>query len=310
MRSDQTLDPAGTHHPDTSRQLHRIGIRDWLRVLVQSARDLNASNALEWSAALSFYALLSLFPLLLLGMVVASYFVDANWATSRATELLGEFLPRGEFEIEEIVTAALAERRRTGVISLAVFLIAGRRVLGALTKALNLVSDVDEQSDPVGRRIGVELALLLGLVCVTLLALAAHPLGDLLQNTLQVVPGPDGLLLLVINGVVRVALLLAVFTLVYAYVPRGERLWRPAFTGAAVATMLFLMAQGVYAVVIDPLWSSLNLVYGPLAIAALLLSWGWYVALITLAGGALASHTKVMILENKSGQLAEQQHVG
>ncbi len=311
MSSDQTARRSDWSQGNSGVRLHRISRHEWARVVVQSLRDLYASNAFEWSAALSFYALLSLFPLLLLllGMVLASYVVDASWATSRATELLGEFLPRGEFEIEAIVTAALAERRRTGVISLVVFLIAARRVLGALTKALNLVSDVDEQSDPIRRRIGVEIALLLGIVCIVLLALAAHPLGDLVRDGLQIIPGPDGLPLAIVNALTRVTLLLVAFILLYYFVPRGERLWRPAFTGAAAATILFLVAQAVYAVVIDPLWSNLNLVYGPLAIAALLMTWGWYVALITLAGAALASHVKVMILENRSGHEAQHQHV-
>lgn len=109
--------------------------------------------------------------------------------------------------------------------------------------------------------------------------------------------------------VVRAALLVVIFTLLYVVVPRGERYWRAAFAGAVVATALFFVAQGGFQVVIDTLWSNLTLIYGPLALAALLLSWAWYIALITLIGGSLASHIKVMVLQGRPATEAADAHV-
>lgn len=105
----------------------------------QSARDLHASNALEWAATLAFYAFLPLFPLLLAGMILASSVTDAAWATRQATELLGHFLSGGQGEIERIIKVAIADRQRAGIISLVILLFTGRRVLGALTKGLTCV---------------------------------------------------------------------------------------------------------------------------------------------------------------------------
>ncbi len=79
--------------------MRRAAVAEWREVVVQSARDLWSSSAAEWSAAIAFYAVLSLFPLLILGMVLASYVADGNWATREATRLLGEFIPRGQEEI-------------------------------------------------------------------------------------------------------------------------------------------------------------------------------------------------------------------
>lgn len=168
---------------------HYATRRGWLEVVLQTGRDLRHSNVLEWSATLACYALLSLFPLLLALLIAASYVVDPTWATHRATELLGEFLPRGEFKIEDIVTTALASRRRSGAIAIVLLLVTGRRVLGALTKALNLVSDVNEQRDSIQRRLEVELALVAGLVGALLLAFASRPLLAFAWSALEVVPG-------------------------------------------------------------------------------------------------------------------------
>jgi membrane protein len=289
---------------------HVAGRRDWLEMVLQTARDLRRANVLEWAATLAFYALLSLFPLLLALMIAASYFVDPAWATGQAVELLGEFLPKGEFEIEEIVNGAIDSRRRTGIISVVVLLVTGRRILGALTKALNLVSDVDEQRDSIKRRIAVELSMVVGLIGALLLGFAARPLVAFTWETLELIPGPDGRLLDIVQVAVRAALLMVTFTLVYAVVPRGERYWRAAAAGALVATSLFLAAQVGFTLVIDILWSNLTPIYGPLALGALLLSWAWYIALITLIGGSLASHIKVMVLERRPAADASRAHVG
>lgn len=282
---------------------------EWRDVVVQSARDLWASSAAEWAASIAFYAVLSLFPLLIVGMVLASYVADGDWATREATRLLGEFIPRGEAEIEEVVNRAIAERRRVGVLSLIVFMLTGRRILGVLTKALNLVSDVDAEDDTFIRRVLVELSLAGGLIVLGLLALMTRPLTEAAWKTSTIVPGADAPAVTVIQFLVRAALLMVLFCLVYAVVPRGDRLWPAVLSGALAATLLFLVAQGAFALLIDRLLETLRLIYGPLAFAVLLLSWAWYVALITLAGGALASHVKVMILEDDDAGDASRQHV-
>lgn len=280
----------------------------WRHVCVQTARDLWTSSVLEWAASLAFYALLSLFPLLIAGMVAASYIVDVAWATDQAVSMLGQFLPEGEAQIEEIVTAAIAERGRVGLLSFIVVLLTGRRILGGLVKGLNHVSDVAERDDTIRRKAGVELALLAGLIVLVGLAFASRRLVETLWNTMRTIPGPDGLVVDGVSAIVRIALLLTIFTMVYAFVPRGDRLWRAVLTGAGLATGLYLVAQFAFSLLVDTIWTNLSLIYGPLALAALLLTWCWYVALITLVGAGFASHVKGMIIEERSTAQTHAQH--
>lgn len=278
----------------------------WAAVLVQALRDLRAADAPEVAAALAFYALVSLFPLLLAGAVVASTVAEPAWAVGRIAALLGEFLPRGEFEVEVIVADAVAQRRRVGVLSVLVLLVGGRRVFGALTKALNRVSDVDERRDPVKRRAGVELALLVGIGGVFALALSSGPLLGLLV----VGVGQRGIGASLAMGAMQAVLLMATFSLVYAFVPRGPRDRRAVLVGAAAATVLFVLARWLFMIWLARIWGGLGLVYGSLATAVVLLLWAWYVALITLFGGALASHAKVMLVEGQCAEEAGRRHNG
>lgn len=267
----------------------------WSPVVIQTAKDLWRVNVFEWAATLAFYAVLSLFPLLISLAVLATLFTDAEWAVARVSDLLGQFLPSGQLEVEEIVTAAADDRRRVGFISAMLLLISGRRVLGALTKALNLVSDVDEQDEKVERQALVEIGLLALLGGFFLLALSAGPLLQVARSAVGIFPGSRGPAFEILQVFLSGCLLLGAFFLVYTVVPRGDRLISAAFAGAALATVLFLLARGAFLLVIDRLWSNLTVVYGPMAIAALLLLWAWYVGLIILIGGSFASHVKTMV---------------
>jgi uncharacterized BrkB/YihY/UPF0761 family membrane protein len=59
----------------------------------------------------------------------------------------------------------------------------------------------------------------------------------------------------------------------------------------------------------DQFWASYALMYGPLALAAVMLTWSWIFGLIVLFGASLASHVKVMVLEGKSPEETESRHV-
>src|SRR3712207_8046821 len=47
------------------------------------------------------------------------------------------------------------------------------------------------------------------------------------------------------------------------------------------------------------LWASFALIYGPLTLAALLLTWGWLLALIILFGGSLRSEEHTSELQSR-----------
>jgi uncharacterized BrkB/YihY/UPF0761 family membrane protein len=111
------------------------------------------------------------------------------------------------------------------------------------------------------------------------------------------------------TAALQVALLTLAFWAVYMFVPHGKRDWRAALLGAAAATILFVAARVVFLAAVGWLWASFDLIYGPLALGALLLLWAWYVGMVVLFGGSLASHAKTMLVEGHSAQEAERRHV-
>ena len=285
--------------------------RDWLRdierVVRQSARDVWANNLMELAAALAFYAVLSLFPLLLAAAVAASYVVEPAWAVDRLTQLLEAFVPVGVVDAEPIVGAAVEAQGRVGLFAFGAWVFAGRRILGALVTALDRVSDVDQRRETWRRRLLVEAVLLAGIGSLAVAALSAGTLLGLFWGTAGGEERSPAVS--VATGLLHALLLLSAFYAIYAVVPHGERVRRAALAGAVVATGLFLVARALFLVAVDTIWASFDLIYGPLALGALLLLWAWYVGLVVLVGGSLASHAKVMLVEGKSAAEAERRHV-
>ena len=293
--------------PPSSARSFRAGAGTWAALLRRATADLWANNAMEWAAALAFYALLSLFPLALAAAAAAAYVVEPAWAVARLTDLLAGFVPPGVVDVEAIVAAAMAERGRVGLLAIVGWVVAGRRILGALVTALDRVSDVDERRESLLRRAVIEALLLAGLGALFALALSAGPLLGLLWRVAGAATGPRPPA--VAEAVVRVLLLVATFYALYAVVPHGERGRRAALVGAVAAAALFLAARAAFLAALDRLWASFDLIYGPLAVAAVLLLWAWYVGLAVLFGGSLASHAKVMLAEGRSAAEAERRHV-
>lgn len=285
----------GRRRPLRSRQPRRRAIGRWPEVFLQTGRDLWANHALEWAAALAFYGLLSFLPLLLAAAAIAAYLVEPEWAIDWMTMLTEAVLPADVVDTERLVTLAIDNQGRVGIVGILAWLFGGRRILGALITALDLVSDVDEQRETAGRRLLVESALLLGL-------------GGLVVLTLMVGPrlAPPGS---AAASLATVLLLLGGFYVLYTVVPLGARGRGAALIGAAAATVLFLAARTLFVTFLDWIWASVDLIYGPLAIAAVLLLWGWYAGLVVLFGGSLASHVKVMRDEGGSANEARLRHV-
>ena len=277
-------------------------------VVRQTLRDAWAGNAIKWAAALAFYAVLCVFPLVLAGAALAAFVVEPSVVGARLSSLLEGFVLPGVIAVEPIITAAIAARQRVGLFAILVWLVAGRRLLGALVTALDRVSDVDERHESLQRRAAVEVLLLVGIGALFLVALLARSLFGLLWEALWGT-GPSSPVAWLAGTIVHALLLVAAFYALYTVVPYGQRHRRSALAGAITATALFLIVRAGFLAILDRLWESVTLIYGPLALAALLLTWAWVVALIVLVGGSLASHINVMLVEGSSAQDAERRHV-
>ena len=277
------------------------------RLFVLSAKDFFRDDGPTWAAAIAYYSLLSLFPLLLAAGSIASYFVDPKWAVLEATSLLGDFLPRGQAEIERIVKKTLDAGCGAGLLFILPLIWTGTLVFGAVTKALNVAFEVEKRYS-FFKRMLVRLVMLLTLGAVFLLALSSSLLLRVLRYTVGILPFGSEIVFAVIVNAVPAAFVLLAFFLSYRFLPTRRPGWRAALFGAVVAALLFLAAKPLFLGYVQAL-ARHNVVYGSLAGIVGVVLWAWVVAMIGLFGGQITSHSRSVIFEGEPIEDVEQRHL-
>ncbi len=275
---------------------------------IQALKDSFADNATQWAAAIAYYSFLSLFPLLLAAVSLSAYFVSPDWAIGKAIVLLREFVPEGDAAVQRIIRDAVHDAHPyAGIVSLLLLLVLGSRAFGALSRALNIAYE-GEQTDSLARRIVIEIGMMTAVGVLFVCTLFSHYLLLFLSNAVRLLPGETGTTFTVIAQLIRVLLILSAFYLIYRFVPRKRLNWKSIVLGAVVATSLLVAARPLFYGYVQNL-ASYNLMYGGIAIAVVLLVWGWVAAFITILSGEMASHFQTMVLEGAGAKTVDRKRM-
>jgi len=275
---------------------------------IQALKDSFADNVTQWAAAIAYYSFLSLFPLLLAAVSLSAYFVSPDWAIGKAIVLLREFVPEGDDAVQRIIRDAVHDAHPyAGIASLLLLLVLGSRAFGALSRALNIAYE-GEQTDSLARRIIIEIVMMTAVGVLFVCTLFSHYLLLFLSNAVRLLPGETGATFTLIAQLIRVLLMLAAFYLIYRFVPRKRLNWKSIALGTVVATSLLVAARPLFYGYVQNL-ANYNLMYGGIAIAVVLLVWGWVAAFITILSGEMASHFQTMVLEGAGAKTVDRKRM-
>jgi membrane protein len=275
---------------------------------IQALKDSFADNVTQWAAAIAYYSFLSLFPLLLAAVSLSAYFVSPDWAIGKAIVLLREFVPEGDDAVQRIIRDAVhAAHPYAGIVSVLLLLVLGSRAFGALSRALNIAYE-GEQTDSLARRIVIEIGMMTAVGVLFVCTLFSHYLLSFLSNAVRLLPGETGTTFTVIAQLIRVLLMLTAFYLIYRFVPRKRLNWKSIALAAVVATSLLVAARPLFYGYVQNL-ANYNLMYGGIAIAVVLLVWGWVAAFITILSGEMASHFQTMVLEGAGAKTVDRKRM-
>lgn len=255
----------------------------------ETATEWNDDDASRLAAALAFYTLLSLAPLLIIVVAVAGMALGAEAARGQiAAELSAVVGGEAAKGIEAVLASAKSPAGGTiGTIVGAVVLFVGASgVFGELQFALNRIWEVQAKT---GRGImgevkdrffsftmvlGVAFLLLVSLVLSTGLSAvgrsftAALPGGELAWQT--------------INFVFSLAMITALFALIFKYVPDVEIEWSDVWLGAGVTALLFTIGKSLLGVYLGK--ASFDSSYGAAGSLVVLVVWVYYSAQILFLG--------------------------
>ena len=269
----------------------------WGRVLRQAVIGFVKHEALQFAGSMAYFSILSVFQLLVLGVVVLSYFVGEGEARQFVIDQVRAGSPLDADTIGGVIDAVIASRTGISLFGL-IFLIWG---------ALGIFSAI---SQGVGRAFGVEtprpfvqdkLIGLLLMVITGLLGVASVAIG-IVTGIVQAAAGdalaqvPGGYLGLSLIGFVTPLLLtFSSFLVLYRLVPNRPVTIGEALPGAVVATLLWTLLR------IGFTWYATNVAnydsaFGPISAAISLLVFLYFASVIVLLG---AEVSRANVLEDE-----------
>lgn len=266
---------------------HDAPDRGWWSIVRRVKDDIAADNLSMIAAGAAFFGLLAVFPALAAGVALYGLFTDPATVTAHTAQLAG-LAPEGarsvlDQQLQRVTAAADRSLGIGAVVALLVALWSSAKGVKSLMRALDIV--YDEQEDRGFLKLnGTALLLTLAMLVVVPLCLA---LVAVLPAVIDRLPLPDFVVTAArwLRWPMIGALSIAAIAVLYRFGPAHSRP-RPkwAWRGAAVATVLWLVASALFSWYVSS-FGSYSQTYGSVAAIAVLMMWLWLSAFAVLIGG-------------------------
>ena len=262
-----------------------------LRLIARTLQEMSDDDATHMAAAISYYALISLFPLILGLIAIASFLIDDASTHTQITDWVTSFLPGSEQFVDEQIEDILSLRNTVGAFAIISLFWSGSAVFGGITRSINRAWDV-HQDRPlhISKARQLVMAMLTGLMfaCSTAITTFLRAYERFASEDFPLASMFAGTSSTTILQASSFALVLAVFLLLYKYVPNTKTYWRYIWVGALVAAILFEMTKNLFIVYINS-FTDFKSVYGALAPVIALMLWAYLSGLILILGAELSS---------------------
>ncbi len=266
---------------------------NFFNLLRQTFTEWNEDHAPRLAAALAYYTAFSIAPLLVVVIGIVGIIVSQDRVqTQILTEVQRSVGPDAAKMIGELITNASkpAEGLLATVLGLVTLLLGAGGAFGQLQDALNTIWDVDPSSTgkqnsgvvlqiqnkflSFGMVLFVGFLLLVSLVINAVIAAVSTYVVNLL-------PGVQFLLEFV-NLVISLAVITAMFAMIYKFLPKIKLEWRDVIIGAAMTSVLFTIGRFLLGWYLGR--SGTASAYGAAGSFVLILVWIYYSAQIFLFG--------------------------
>jgi membrane protein len=240
-------------------------------------------------AALAYYSVFSMGPLLLIVISIAGLFFGAEAVrgslTSQFRSMLGE---TGSKAVEAMLAGASSPQtgRLAAITGIVLLLIAALGVVGQLKDAMNTIWNVEEPKEAgVGWYLRTYLVSFAGILSLGFLLAVSLVISAGLAAFSSWTGMASTAIGEAINFVASLAILTALFAMLFKWFPDTDIAWRDVLPGAVVTALLFNLGKFAIGWYIGT--QGLESTYGAAASIVILLIWVYYSAQIVLFGAEL-----------------------
>lgn len=284
-------------------------MKDALTLVKDSGKSFIDDDCPTQAAALSYYTIFSLPALLMLILLILGAVLDPRDIQGQMETQMGSLM--GPSATEQIRTI-LQQQQQPGsggllptILSLGALILGATGAFGQLQAALNRAWGVAPDPDEGGLKafllkrvfsfgmiLSVAFLLLVSLVLSAALTAFGGALGSVLPD------GVSGTLLQVVNQVISLLVIGALFAAIFKVLPDATIAWRDVWVGAAVTAVLFVVGKFLIGLYLGR--SNPGQAFGAAGSLAVMLVWIYYSSMILLLG---AEFTQVWA-ERRGGGIA------
>lgn len=265
-----------------------------LTVLAETWHAFNEDDGGTHAAAVGYYALFSLFPLIVLLSLALTYIVGETLARIHVMLIVGRYLPTGLGFVDEIVQNVLANRGTLSLLALGGTVWGSMHIFRVLERSINQAWGAPRRRNLWGHlRFSAVMITITGmLTSISVLATALFRLARPLNLPfIHWAPLQNRAVWAVVSSLPPFFLALALFMLLYRFVPHGVRVrWREVWPSALLAALLWESAKQVFAFYMANFaQQSYSLLYGSIGVIIGLLTWVYLTGYIILLGAELCA---------------------
>jgi membrane protein len=275
--------------------------RKLVSLLKKSAKDWIDDDAPRQSAALAFYTILSLSPLVILGLKIASIFINRSAVQSH---LLSEVQGMAGIDARNEVQALLASARKipggitATTLGFITLLFGASGVFGELRSALNNIWDAPLRSESSVWRLVRErlfsFAMVLSVGFILLVSLVASAVLDAISKFFtRLLPLPDGALV-AFNFAASFCGIAILFALIFRYLPETRVEWKDVRLGAVMTAIFFTIGKTLLSLYLGRMTP--GSAYGAAGSLVAVVIWVYYSAQVFMLG---AEFTHVHMLTGR-----------
>ncbi len=277
------------------------GVLGILRMTFQRFAEVKGSEA---AASLAYYAFFSIFPMLLVFIVVGSFFVDRQVVQTQLLNLLQGILPGAENVIIANIERVLELRGAVTFIALISLIWSATSVFNILAKNINRAfPDAKEPDFFKGRMLGF--FMFLALCLLLLLSFGASTVSSLIpvinipfnEKALH-----ETFVWQVGAFLVPVTLNMLMFWALYLWVPMVNVPHKAAFLGGLITGVAWELLNNAFTWYLSSGLSRYRLVYGSVGTIVALLFWIYLTSMIVLIGAHLTSSIHHSINKRQHGE--------
>ncbi|MEJ7615430.1 MAG: YihY/virulence factor BrkB family protein [Pyrinomonadaceae bacterium] len=274
---------------------HKLGVRNrapWLTMIGHALHRFHENDLFTPAAAMSYFGLLALFPALLVLLVLSNQFAAVTDILTRTIAVYpgsGDFLRTTIRSLGNVGTATI-------ISCVIVTLWAGSWVFAVVERAVNRIWGTRPRTFLHGRALTIGMLGVVGLVLsgsafVTSIIVALRQLASRIPlRRLEAIPVLAATASAFWQGVFALISLLvtvALFTLVYRFMPSGRVTLRDTLPGAIIAGVLWEAAKYIFAASLH--YFHYDQIYGSVGAVVAVLTWSYVSSLILMFGAQLSA---------------------